>query len=167
QGPFYADGKANGGAALDLHIHDSDFIQFLFGMPKSVSSVGYSQQTEEVDHILTRYEVEGVPLVQAEGAWAMAQGYAFCMQYTANFEGATAVFNSAAEHALTVAQDGENNPVELENAMGYEKEIAYFLDCIRNRREPSRVTMRDAANAVRLIEAEVQSVRSGAPVSLG
>ncbi|MBX2852704.1 MAG: Gfo/Idh/MocA family oxidoreductase [Phycisphaeraceae bacterium] len=166
QGPFYLDGDANGGAALDLHIHDADFVQFLFGLPKSVSSVGYSSKTTAVDHITTRYDVGIDALVRAEGSWAMADGYAFCMQYTANFENATAEFDSAAEHALTLSQDGEAKPVELEDGMGYDYEIAYFLDCVRNNSQPQIVTMQDAANAVRLIEAEVQSVRSGAPVSL-
>ena len=166
QGPFYQDGDANGGAALDLHIHDADFIQFLFGLPKSVSSAGYSSKTTAVDHIATRYDVGGDALVRAEGSWAMADGYAFRMQYTANFENATAEFDSSAEHALIIAQGGEIEPVELEDGMGYDYEIAYFLECVRNNRQPETVTMQDAANAVRLIEAEVQSVRSGAPVTL-
>jgi len=168
KGPFYADGKANGGAALDLHIHDSDFIQFLFGMPQSVDSVGYSSKTDEVDHISTRYTVAGVPLVLvlAEGSWAMAPGFKFRMQYTANFENATAEYDSSAEHALMLSTDGESKPVELEAGMGYDHEIAYFLDCVRSNRKPQRVTLRDGAEAVRLIEAEVQSVRSGASVSL-
>lgn len=167
QGPFYNDGDANGGAALDLHIHDADFVQFLFGLPRSVSSVGYSSKTNAVDHIATRYDVGSDALVRAEGSWAMADGYAFRMQYTANFEQATAEFDSSAEHALTLAQGGESNPVDLEEGMGYDHEIAYFLDCVRNNRQPQAVTMQDAANAVRLIEAEVQSVKSGAPVPLG
>lgn len=166
QGPFYADGEANGGAALDLHIHDADFIQFLFGMPKSVSSVGYSSKTSAVDHIATRYDIGTETLVRAEGSWAMANGFAFRMQYTANFEHATAEFDSSAEHALTLAKDGHRSPVVLDAGMGYDHEIAYFLDCVRNNRRPGIVTMRDAANAVRLIEAEVQSVRSGKPVAL-
>lgn len=166
QGPFYQDGDANGGAALDLHIHDADFIQFLFGLPKSVSSVGYSSKTTAVDHIATRYNVGNDALVRAEGSWAMADGYAFRMQYTANFENATAEFDSSAEHALTVAQGGEIEPIDLKDGMGYDYEIAYFLDCVRNNRQPETVTMQDAANAVRLIEAEVQSVRSGTPVTL-
>ena len=32
-GAFYADGKQSGGAILDLHIHDVDFVQYCFGMP--------------------------------------------------------------------------------------------------------------------------------------
>ena len=166
QGPFYQDGDANGGAALDLHIHDADFIQFLFGLPKSVSSVGYASKTNAVDHIATRYDVGIDALVRAEGSWAMADGYAFRMQYTANFENATAEFDSGADDPLTLAQGGESKPVELEDGMGYDHEIAYFLDCVRHNKQPEIVTMQDAANAVRLIEAEVQSVRSGTAVTL-
>jgi len=166
KGGFYADGAANGGAALDLHIHDADFIQHLFGMPSSVSSVGYSHKTDEVDHIITRYQTDQAALVSAEGAWAMADGFAFQMQFTVNFEQATATFNSAADPPLVLAKDGENTPIELEAGMGYDHEIAYFVQCIREGKPPQTVTLRDAANAVRLIEAEVQSVRSGSPVAL-
>ena len=39
----YSSGKLSGGALLDLHIHDTDFVQFLFGRPASVfSSWGHS-----------------------------------------------------------------------------------------------------------------------------
>jgi len=166
QGPFYADGKLNGGAALDLHIHDSDFVQFLFGMPKAVQSFGYSSVTEEIDHLTTRYEVDGVPLVTAEGSWAMAKGFSFRMQYMVNFEHATAVYDSAGHGPLKLSKDGQTHSVELDSKMGYDLEIAYFLDCVKNNRKPAVVTMRDAAQAVRLVEAEVASVRCGARVSL-
>lgn len=166
QGPFYADGAQNGGAALDLHLHDADFIQFLFGMPKSVTSVGYSSKTSEVDHLLTQYQVDGVPLVTAEGSWAMANGFAFRMQYLVNFEHATALFDSSGHDKLRLSKDGETKAIELEEGMGYDHEIAYFLDCIRQGSKPTRVTMRDGAEAIRLVEAEVKSVRSGAKVSV-
>lgn len=166
QGPFYADAALNGGAALDLHIHDSDFVQFLFGMPRSVQSFGYSSVTSGVDHITTRYEVDGAPLVTAEGSWAMADGFAFRMQFMVNFENATASFDSSASDALVLSQGGQSTPVEMEEGMGYDHEIAYFLDCVKNNRKPQTVTMRDAAQAVRLVEAEVESVGNGRAVSL-
>ncbi len=165
-GAFYADGAQNGGAALDLHLHDADFVQYLFGMPISVTSVGYSSKTSEVDHLLTQYQVQGVPMVTAEGSWAMANGFAFRMQYMVNFENATAVFDSAGHEKLRLSHDGQTTAIELEAGMGYDHEIAYFLDCIRKGKKPSRVTMRDGAEAIRLVEAEVRSVRSGAKVSL-
>ena len=30
------DGAKSGGALMDLHIHDSDYVQYVFGMPKAV-----------------------------------------------------------------------------------------------------------------------------------
>ncbi|MEM1354148.1 MAG: Gfo/Idh/MocA family oxidoreductase [Planctomycetota bacterium] len=162
---FYASGQASGGAALDLHIHDTDFIQFLFGQPKGVQSVGYSRPTDAVDHIVTRYEYDDIPLVVAEGSWAMADGFSFSMAFTVNFEHATAEFG-AGEKPLTLYRDGKAEPVEIEPGMGYDYEIGYFIECVKSGRQPETVTMLDAANAVRIVEAEVESVNTGRPVSL-
>lgn len=163
--PFYASGEASGGAALDLHIHDTDFIQHLFGLPKSVHSFGYSKPTDTVDHIVTRYAYDDVPLVVAEGSWAMADGFSFSMSYTVNFEHATATF-AGGDKPLTLYRDDKAESVELEPGMGYDYEIDYFIDCVKAGRQPETVTMLDAANAVRIIEAEVQSVNTGAAVML-
>jgi predicted dehydrogenase len=39
-GRFDADGQASGGAVLDLHIHDADFILWCFGVPSSYYQPG-------------------------------------------------------------------------------------------------------------------------------
>ena len=168
-GPFYADGEANGGAALDLHIHDTDFVQHLFGVPKRVSSVGYSKVTSGVDHLTTCYEYDtpGRPMVTAEGGWAMAKGFPFSMRYAVNFEGATAVYDLADAQPLTVYEpDQAAQAVSLAPEMGYDLEIAYFLSCISKGEAPSVVTLEDAANAVRIVEAEIESVQTNRPVTL-
>ena len=166
QGAFYADGDQNGGAALDLHIHDADFVQYLFGMPKAVTSIGYSSKTNAVDHLITQYQVDGGAVVNAEGSWAMSPGFAFRMQYMVNFERATATFDSGGHGPLKLSEHGETKTIELEAGMGYDHEIAYFIDCIKHKRKPRRVTMRDGAEAIRLVEAEVKSVQSGSRVAL-
>mgnify|MGYP002525031543 FL=1 len=33
---IYFDGATSGGALFDLHVHDTDFVQHVFGKPKSV-----------------------------------------------------------------------------------------------------------------------------------
>src|SRR6185312_6951736 len=63
---FYTDGAACGGAVLDLHIHDTDFIRYCFGMPQSVSTVGYQSVTSELDHVATQYKYANGPMVVAE-----------------------------------------------------------------------------------------------------
>ncbi len=65
---WFQDGKISGGALLDLHIHDVDFIYHLFGKPDGVFSRGYSKVTGEIDHVATQYLFDSGPLVYAEGS---------------------------------------------------------------------------------------------------
>lgn len=164
-GDGYRDGAASGGAMLDLHIHDTDFVQFLFGRPRSVTSHGYSALSGEIDHVVTRYDCVGADLVVAEGGWVEASSFAFTMRYIAHFERATAVFDLGADAPLTVYTPGRDpESVALEPELGYDREIEYLIDCIERGRRPEIVTMRHAADAVRIIEAEIESVRTGATV---
>ncbi|MEM1444541.1 MAG: Gfo/Idh/MocA family oxidoreductase [Planctomycetota bacterium] len=168
-GKYYEDGDACGGAILDLHIHDADFVQYLFGMPESVTSVGYSKLTNRVDHVATQYHFAGSnpPLVTAEGGWSMAKGFGFRMEYTVNFAEATAVFDLAQSEPLTLYRSGaEPETIELPEGMGYEHEIRYFLDCLASGEKPSRITLASAADSIRLIEAEARSVEARQRVSL-
>ena len=86
------------------------------------------------------------------------------MQYTVNFADATAVFDLLAPTPLVVYTGWQKMVVELEKAMGYEKEIAYFLDCVARGERPQIVTIRHAADAIRIIEAEERSVVRGRPI---
>jgi predicted dehydrogenase len=159
-GPFYSDAEQCGGALLDLHIHDTDFIHFLFGLPEAVTSHGLSHVTKGIDHVVTRYEYPGIPIVMAEGSWSMAKGFGFRMQYTVNFERATATYDLAEAEPLTLFEYGRAPmKISLESGMGYQHEIAYFLDCIAAGRMPERVTLKQAAESIRIIEAEAESIR--------
>jgi predicted dehydrogenase len=163
---WYRDGKMSGGAALDLHIHDTDFVQHLFGMPKSVSSRGYTKTSGEIDHLTTQYVYDDVPLVSAEGGWVLADGYGFTMQYTVNFENATADFDLAREQPLKLSRDGKTESIDAGPGFGYAAELRYFLDCVSEGKKPTIVTADDGVRSIKIVEAEVASVRSGQPVKL-
>ena len=166
-GRFYADGAACGGAILDLHIHDTDFVRYCFGDPSAVRSHGYSKGSGEIDHVITSYEYENGPMVVAEGGWAMQAAFPFTMQYTVNFEHATAVFDLSKEEPLQLYEQGNAGvTLDLPTSQGYEHEIAYFLECVQAGRKPTIVTLADAAEAIRIVEAEVVSVRTGESVPL-
>jgi predicted dehydrogenase len=108
-----------------------------------------------------------VPLVVAEGSWALAHGFRFSMSYCANFQQATAVYDSTARVPLTLVEPGQPpRSVELPSGMGYEHEIAYFLHCIQQGRQPTVVTLQEALQSVRIVEAEVESLTSGRRVEL-
>lgn len=165
-GPFYSKGEDCGGAILDLHIHDTDFIQYCFGKPDAVFSRGYSSKTSRTDHVITHYLYADIPLVVAEGGWAMAPGFGFQMQYTVNFEKATAVFDLAAKDQLTLIRAGKSRPVAVKAGMGYQHEIAYFVNCIRTGKRPQAVEPASAALSVKIVEAEVRSLKTGKTVKI-
>jgi len=166
-GPFYSNGELCGGALLDLHVHDTDIVQYYFGIPKAVSSRGYSKVTGEIDHVITQYHYDDVPLVTAEGGWVMAEGFGFKMQYTVNFERATATFEFDGENHLMLYEPGKK-PQELNvgSETGYEREIAYFLNCVQKNEKPSVVTLDDAVNSLKIVEAENESIASGRPIAM-
>ena len=167
RGRFYADGDACGGAILDLHLHDTDFVHYCFGMPEAVSSRGYKKVTNCYDHVLTQYLYPDRAMVSAEGGWVMAEGFEFQMRYTVNFENATAEFWFDGKGNLRLTEAGkEPLMIELPDELGYKPEIYYFLDCIRDGRQPTTVTLAQAAESIRLIEAEIKSIDSGGVVAL-
>ena len=163
---WYRTGALSGGAALDLHIHDTDFVQYLFGMPRAVSSRGYTKTSGEIDHLSTHFIYDDVPLVVAEGGWSLSEGYGFTMQYTVNFENATADYDLSREQPLRLTKGAQTEAIDAGPGFGYAAELRYFLDCVRKKQRPSVVTADDAVRSIRIVEAEVKSARSGEVVRL-
>jgi predicted dehydrogenase len=162
-------GKAGthaGGALLDLHIHDTDFVNFLFGRPAKVFSSGVTDAAGSVDHVVTQYFYPNGPAVHAEGSWLLPDG--FNMSFTLHCERATIDFDlSRGSDALHLHEAGKKSrAVKLKNADGYGEEIRYFLDCITRGKRPTVVTPQDGATALEICVAEETSVRTGAVVKL-
>lgn len=164
----YLDGSESGGALFDLHIHDTDFVQFCFGRPKSVYSNGYSKVSGAIDHVVTQYQVSSGAIVSAEGSWAMAKGFGFNMAYTVNFERATVDYDMArGADGLRIIEEGkEPRIMKCEGADGYIGELNYLAQCIRDKQAPKVVTAEDGASAVEICEAEEASIQKGAVVTL-
>ncbi len=158
---WFREGAKSGGAQLDLHVHDVDYIYHLFGKPRGVFSRGYAGQSGEIDHIVTQYLFEHGPLVAAEGCWTVADGYGFSMRYTINFERATADYDLARNPTLMVYGDGKSLPVEYPRHDGYHGELAYFLECVSTRTKPERVTADDAVMGLQIVDAERRSIDTG------
>lgn len=159
---WFKDGKLSGGAIFDLHVHDTDFVYYLFGKPRGVYSRGYSKTSGEIDHLITQYLYEPDMLVSAEGGWSMAEGYPFAMKYTVNFDRATADYDSSrSDGPLLLYGEGKCQKIETPAADGFVSELAYFVECVQTRTKPERVTADDAVMALQIIEAEKRSVASG------
>jgi predicted dehydrogenase len=160
----YFKGTQSGGALLDLHIHDTDFVQFCFGRPRSVFSSGLSKFSGAIDHVVTQYQFDSGVLVSAEGSWLVTPGGGFNMAYTVHFEDATADYDlSRGPEALKVVERGKKRPriIKCKGPDGYVRELQHMVDSIQNGVRPSIVTARDGLSAVQICEAEERSVQTG------
>jgi predicted dehydrogenase len=164
----YFKGDESGGALLDLHIHDADFTQFLFGRPLSVFATGLSRFSGAVDHVVAQYQVTGGVTVSAEGSWLMSAGHGFSMAYTVNFERATVDYDSGrGAEALRVFEEGQPpRVVKCDGPDGYGRELCHMVECICAGKRPTVVTAEDGLSAVEICEAAERSIKSGQVVAL-
>jgi predicted dehydrogenase len=159
-------GSHAGGALLDLHIHDTDFVNYLFGPPASVFSTGTTDAAGVVNHVLTQYFYPQEPAVHAEGSWLLPDG--FNMSFTIHCERAMIDFDlSRGLDALSVHETGKKpRTIKLKKADGYSEEIAYFVNCVARGIKPSVVTAQDGLTALEICAAEEKSVRTGKAIRL-
>jgi predicted dehydrogenase len=163
---WYRNGALSGGALLDLHVHDTDFVYHLFGKPRAVFSRGFTVMSGEPDHIVTQYLYDNGPNVTTTGSWANSPGTPFKMEFVVNFEKATVNYDMSRTQTLMAYHDDKAEPIETAKLTGYVGELGYFLDCVANRRKPTRVTVDDAVMGLRILEAEKLSAESGRVVEL-
>ncbi len=164
----FLDGAKSGGAILDLHIHDADFVQHCFGRPAAVFASGFTLHSGAIDHVVAQYRVAGGAAVYAEGGWVMSAGHGFRMAYTAIFERATADYDcTRGVDALRLFTEGRSpQTVAVGGEDGYVGELRHMVESIAAGRAPTVVTAEDGAAAVALVEAEERSIASGQVVAL-
>ena len=156
------DHKRSGDAAMDLHIHDSDFVLYTFGAPKSVVShgAGLGLKKQRLDHIITAYEYPGGALVTAEGSWIYAPGFGFQMQFAIALEKATLLCGPDLNLMIHPVK-GKSSKVRVSTLTGYALELRDFVACLRKDKPCEVVTPESALQSVKLVEAEIKSALTG------
>jgi len=156
---WYRNGEMSGGALLDLHIHDTDFICHLFGPPRAVRSSGYRATTGGYDHVNTQYLYDDIPLVVADGGWSFAAPYPFRMRYTVTFDNeVTADFDLDRSNQLMVYDGTSAQPIECEPVDGWFAAIRHFIGCVARNERSTVITVDNAVQSIRVIEAEETSL---------
>lgn len=153
---WYRDAKCSGGALLDLHLHDTDTVHYILGVPVAVTTRGITRPSGGIDEMVSFYEYADGALVAGEASWCRP-GWSFST---------TAVFEKA-----TVEVDGSGvkiaypeSPFELvkpEGENGYWTEIDYFARCVQENLEPEICSPESTRDSIRIALAEEQSALSG------
>lgn len=161
------DGRLSGGALLDMHIHDSDYVQYLFGLPQAVFTRGVTGPSGDFDHVFTSYIYPDGKAVCAEGGWMMAPGFGFEMSFNLVLEKATLDFNSTRDPALMLfPQDGAAFAPPCAIGDGYFQEIRHFAALLIGLNPPQVLTPSQSLDSVRLVLAERTSALTGTVVRL-
>ena len=160
---WYLDYEKSGGAAMDLHVHDVDLINRIFGMPNSVSTVATHVRTK-FDSITTRYFYDDV-CVTADCDWSFGESFGFRRGYFAVFEKATLEMKDSGE-TLVCPIDAPAYPVELSGLDPYVEEMKDFISAIEEDREITVLAPESTKETIDIVLAEIQSAETGLPVSL-
>jgi len=174
------DGSRSGGAALDLHIHDTDFVHHLLGRPEAVTSSGTKDKTGW-SHIFTTYHFKNVA-VTAEGGWNYPAKWGFQMAFQAVFERGAVEFDSGANPTLVAtigdlgrqplpfetpgAGESSTGAGNVSSLGGYYNELNAFISCLERKRHPKIATGDQAAESLTTVLAEIQSAETGRTIKL-
>lgn len=173
QGHWMNDYSISGGALFDLHIHDADFIIYMFGKPVSVKSFGKNDDGC-IDYITTHYEYKNMS-VEAECEWLNAP-IPFSMSYRAVFEKAVLIYSN--ERVMLYETGKAESEISFENTNvshngsniniidGYFNEINYFIKCIQSGKAPDVVTIEDSRQCISMLCKEKESLISNNVVKL-
>jgi predicted dehydrogenase len=157
----------SGGALLDLHIHDSDFVQYLFGMPRSVRTQGVRGRSGDFDHICTQYFFKDDKSVVAEGSWLMMPAFGFEMSFHIVLERATVVYDCTRQPAFRLwPAEREAFTPQLKAGDGYSREIEHFVRKVRGEDVPEVITPGQSLDSIRLVLAERRSAECGKEIKL-
>lgn len=158
---WYRDVKCSGGALLDLHLHDTDFVNYVLGTPDAVQTFGVTRVSGGIDDLMSTYFFADGPIVNAEASWCRAEWHTSSVMVfekaTLELEG-TRVKISRTDKPLEVLDCSGKN--------GYWSEIAYFVDCILKNRKPEQCLPESTRESIRIALAEERSALRGRKISL-
>ena len=156
------DFEKSGCAPLDLHIHDIDCINWMFGVPNAVSSRA-TNSISKYDSIITTYHYDD-KLVTSVCDWGMANSYPFQMVFMIRLE--KAVIQLKDNVLMIYPDNGEAYSPEVVAGSAYANELNDFIDCISQNKELSVVTPESAMLSVKIALAEMESAEKGEMVNV-
>ena len=172
------DENRSGGALIDLHIHDTDFICYLTGeRPEKIYSKAVNKERPYA-HIYTTFTFANDLIITAEGGWDYPANFPFEMSYLAKFEKAVVEFNSRNNPTLVVYEStgkvdkptfekikAEGAGGNIDDLGGYFYELRYFVDHIIHNKPFNVVTPEEARDSLSVVLKEKESADRGCEIS--
>lgn len=157
-----------GGAALDMHIHDTDFALYLLGRPDSVYSRG-TNDDRGLSRIFTIMEF-GPVVCQLEGGWDLPPGAPFKHSFRAVFDEGFVMHDAG---PLTVFAPGKEPEVpelpkmsadgvggNISDLGGYYFEMDYFYKRLADGHPMTEATPESSRDSLKTALLEIEQAKA-------
>lgn len=159
-----------GGAAIDLQIHDLDYLIYLFGQPKKILSSGiYDKSLGGWIHMNTNVLFDGVYGVIDDG-WSLKGMFPFsmfirviCTEGTIEWSFKAGANLSDKEKIMPLKVYKSDESIEefrIYNKDAYKLQWEYFLNCIKNKRDVNNATFEDGREALKVALKTIESAEN-------
>lgn len=161
-----------GGVAVDMHIHDVDFIRHMMGEPEQVQASVFRNAEGLIEHIMAAYNY-GRKLVTIEANWHYPLGFPFESGFRVKFEKATVVCDFRNAEPLVVYTDNHQEVIKLEPAYAaddqsdencnitslgaYYNELRYFVEGLQGLNDLSKAPLDEAVKSLELVYQEIEA----------
>lgn len=173
---WYRKEELGGGAALDVQIHDIDYLSWIFGKAKMVKAHGvYDKDFGGWAHIATTIEYERGTSGFVQGSIRFQKAFPFTMLLRILCEKGTVewIFRAGAHleergkkiPIVIYKQDGTEE-VEVEQVDPYLQEWKYFIKCIEEDTEVENATVEHGRDALEVSLASIRSAEEGTAIKL-
>jgi len=157
----------SGGVAVDMHIHDVDYVRYILGEPDTVKAHAYRDEEGVIQHINALYGYGNNVSVSVEAGWNYPPEFPFTADFRVKFEKATVVMDGNGlvvypNEGGTIRPEiipefvGKNDiGGNVSSLGGYYNELKYFVEGLQGKNDLSVATIAEAVTSVKLAKKEI------------
>ena len=160
-----ADMQANGGPAVDLHIHDTHFIRTLAGQPCEVVAVGRTVNGV-VQHLTTLYRYANGPALSCSSGALVGAARPFAHGFELYFEQATLSFGPSQPLTVIGSVSCEMPPLNSDPVAAFTYELERVAASVAAGVAEPFLAAETARDALALCWNEIESVLTNQPAHL-
>jgi len=165
------------GAAVDVQIHDIDYLLWILGMPTHIKSEGLNKpELGGWAHIVSNFKFEDSKFATVEAGWAFRGAFPFTMVLRILCEKGTVewIFRAGKNikeeeqklPLIVYKADGSIYKPKVESEDPYFLELKYFIDCLEEDKNIDISTVEDGQKALKVALATIKSASENRVIKL-
>lgn len=177
-GNWLFDPELGGGAMHDMLVHDVDYLRYLAGPFQSCYANATQDETGCYNNVMANIIHQNNIHAVAEVSFTMQTGYPF--SFSVRIVGTKATVEYSYSAGATIAERADTKSemkiwykgvglktVEVPQYDAYKKQMEYFLNCVREKKQPEILTPEQSFEVIEMIDALHRSADTGKLIHLG